>query len=93
MLDLIRAPEPQRVEGEPLIRFLSRSIHDRDVRLAAARYAAPYMHARIATTIQLKTPTEQKPLDALELAKSVAFLLEAAENGHTFTVPAPDTQH
>lgn len=83
MLQLIRAPEPTQMEGEADSAFIQRCAADVFLRLSAARYAAPYVHPRVATEIKLDTSkVSDAPIDVLELAKNVAFLLTAAEHGH-----------
>lgn len=80
MLNIIRSPIPTRMGGENMAQFIKRLTEDAVTRLMAARYAAPYVHPRIATEIRLKTENQaDKPVDILELAKSVAFILTMAE--------------
>ena len=81
MLGIIRSPMPTQIDGEELPRFIARLTEDAVTRLMAARYAAPYVHPRVATEIRLKTDNQaDKPVDILELAKSVAFILTMAES-------------
>ena len=95
MLGVIRAPAPVRGEKESDLCFAARVEDDASFRLAAARYAAPYVHPRIATEIKVTTPlTQAKPIDVLEVAKSVAFLFTMAEHRKTIDVaPERISQH
>lgn len=94
MLNIIRSPLPARLPDEDLEPFIRRLTEDAVTRLMAARYAAPYVHPRIATEIRLKTENvNKKPIDILELAKSVAFILTMAESKQSAIDVTPVTKH
>lgn len=93
MLNIIRSPLPTRMAGEDVSSLISRLADDAVTRLMAARYAAPYVHPRIATEIRLKAETaDDKPVDILELAKSVAFILTLAESKQSAIDVTPVTK-
>jgi hypothetical protein len=97
-------PPPQRHDesnaefaaryAESMLEFAERYAARVDFKLQAARFAAPYVHARIATEVRVKTDhANDKPVDVLELARSVAFLLTMAERKQrTVEVPPPFTR-
>jgi hypothetical protein len=82
MLNILRAPMLEKRKGEGPDDFESRVFKDLQFRLDAAKAAAPYLHARIATQVVIQPPPDQekKPIDILELAKDVAFILAVAES-------------
>jgi hypothetical protein len=93
MLKVLRAPAIERFPKETSPQFVDRLVADVTLRLAAARFAAPYVHPRIATEIKVTAPQPgaDKPIDVLELAKSVAFLLTMPGHRRTIDV-TPATQ-
>lgn len=93
MLQVLNRPTPVRGPKERTERFHRRIDDDTSLRLAAARYAAPYVHARIATELKVTSPPPEalKPIDLTELSKSVAFLLTMAE--HRKTIDVTPTSH
>ena len=87
MLDLIRAPALIPRPNESRFEFEDRVREDKEFRLAAARFAAPYVHPKMATELKVSTnPQDTKPIDVLELAKSVAFLLTMSEHKRVIDV-------
>lgn len=94
MLKVLRAPPLEMLPDETSPEFVDRLVADTSMRLAAARFAAPYVHPRIATEVKISTPQPDadKPIDVLELAKSVAFLLTMPGHRRTIDVtPAAQT--
>lgn len=76
MLAVLNAPKPARVPGEPPESFYERLGRYEDRRMDAAKAAAPYIHAKPASVVKLDTPpVETSPVNLLDLAKEVAFLL------------------
>lgn len=93
MLKILRAPDPTRLNDESVVEFVERYAASVDLKLQAARFAAPYVHARIATEVRVKTDhANDKPVDVLELARSVAFLLTMAERKQRTVDVAPVTR-
>lgn len=93
MLSVIRSENPERIKGESAVGYANRLSQHIMLRLSASRYAAPYVHQRIATTVNLNTDIKtDKPVDILELAKSVAFVLTMAEREQRRTFEAKPTQ-
>ena len=93
MLEVLNRPPLARRPKETVVRFAHRVDHDTAFRLTAARYAAPYIHARIATEVKINPPSPDanKPIDLTELSKSVAFLLTMSE--HRKTIDVTPTSH
>lgn len=81
MLDIMRAPRPMQEPDEDAASFYVRLNTAVRYQLEAAKAAAPYVHARIATEVVFPDlPADTKPIDILDLAKKVAFLFAMAEN-------------
>ena len=81
MLEIMRAPRPEQGPDEDSASFYARLNNAVKYQLEAAKAAAPYCHAKIATEVVFPDiPNETKPIDIIELAKKVAFLFAMAEN-------------
>ena len=55
--------------------------YDMTLRFEAAKAAAPYVHAKIAQKIELEdttSPENRQPINLMDLARTVAFLLAKA---------------
>lgn len=93
MFSVIRSEDPERLDDESEVGYAYRLNQHVALRLSAARYAAPYVHQRIATTVNLNTDIKtDKPVDILELAKSVAFVLTMAEREQRRTFESKPAQ-
>jgi hypothetical protein len=80
LLQVMRAPDPEPEAGEEPQAFANRLMFDKQAKLAAARFAAPYVHARIATEVRVKSDQPKHgPVDVLELSRKIAFIFARAE--------------
>jgi hypothetical protein len=82
MLILMRRPQVGKRLDETEREFADREYRDLSLRLEAAKAAAPYIHPKIATTINLdggeNVGANAGSTDIRELARDLAFALELA---------------
>lgn len=82
LLDVIRRDPIQRRPNEKPAEFAARLHDDTQQRLDAAHKAAPYVHPKVATQINLDAKVNdpaERPIDVRELARDIAFLLTVAD--------------
>lgn len=89
LLDFMRRPPLKKRQNETDREFDERQHRDQVLRIDVAKACAPYVHAKVSETGPFDEDgnTEMRgPVDVLDLAKKVAFVLTVAARKQT---PAP----
>lgn len=82
MLKVLRAPDITKDPTETDLQFKARQREDTELRLEAARLAAPYVHPKIAQEITLggnsNEGDSEQPINLVDVARGLAFLFAKA---------------
>ena len=82
MMTLLREPDVTQMKGEDAGTFLTRCSSQRNMRLDAAKAAAPYMHPRLAQ-VTVKEDEDQfkkkQDMDITEVARRIAYIFAMAK--------------
>lgn len=93
MLQVLRRPDVKKRLDETEDAFALRYHNDTQQRLDAARIAAPYIHSKVATTVNLEggenIGANQQSVDVRELARDICFALMLADRRPGMVIDMP----